>query len=42
MLNDLPQTLKLFADGRTMIKCCSTDYSTTEKKSATDAEKLHV
>lgn len=30
MLNDQQQTKKLFADGWTMIKGCSTDYSTTD------------
>lgn len=29
-MNDLPQTWKLFADGRTMITGCSTDFSTTD------------
>lgn len=35
MLNDQQQTKKMFADGWTMIKGCSTDYSktdSTEKK----------
>lgn len=46
MLNDQQQTKKLFADGWTMIKGCSTDYSTTDstekKNQATSAEKLQV
>lgn len=39
MLNDQQQTKKLFADGWTMIKGCSTDYSTTECRKTTEVLK---